>query len=141
MVKKLERRSSTKEAGGGAMAALKDVLSKFRVVSGVDAAMVVSSDGMQIESFSRGNIDVDEVCAVASTGLQMSEALGGATARGDIRQAVWEYAGGAIVLEPISEDAMFLVVSTDPNSIGKIRYLSKRYKQDIITALDGAGGY
>jgi uncharacterized protein len=123
------------------MAALKDVLSKFRVVNSIDAAMVVSNDGMQIESFSRGGLDVDEVCAMASTGLQMSEALGGATARGETRQAVLEYAGGAIVLEPISDDVMFVVVSTDPNSIGKIRYLSRRYRQDILTALTGAGDF
>ncbi len=123
------------------MAAIKDVLSKFRAEKSIDAAMIVSTDGMQIESFSRGNLDVDEVCAVASTGLQMSEALGGATARGETRQAVLEYAGGAIVLEPISEDAMFVIVSTDPNSIGKIRYLSKRYRQELLSALNGAGDY
>ena len=119
------------------MAAIKDVLSKFRAISSVDVAVVVSSDGMQIESFSRGNIDVDEVCAVASTGLQMSEALGGATARGTTRQAVLEYASGTIVLEPISEDALIVIVSSDPNTIGKIRYLSKRYKPELLAALNG----
>ncbi|HEX2911555.1 MAG TPA: roadblock/LC7 domain-containing protein [Chloroflexia bacterium] len=120
------------------MAAIKDVLNKFRAVNSVDIAVIVNSDGMQIESFSRGNLDVDEVCAVASTGLQLSDALGGATARGETRQAVMEYAGGAIVLEPLTEDAMMVVVSTDPNSIGKIRYLSKRYRQEILSALNGA---
>ena len=119
------------------MAAIKDVLNKFRAISSIDVAVVVSSDGMQIESYSRGNMDVDEVCAVASTGLQMSEALGGATARGETRQAVLEYAGGAIVLEPISEDAMMVVVSSDPNTIGKIRYLSKRYRSELLAALNG----
>ncbi len=119
------------------MAAIKDVLSKFRAVSSIDMAVVVSSDGMQIESFSRGGLDVDEVCAVASTGLQVSEALGGATARGETRQAVLEYAGGTIVLEPISEDVMMVVVSTDPNAIGKIRYLSKLYRAELVAALNG----
>jgi predicted regulator of Ras-like GTPase activity (Roadblock/LC7/MglB family) len=119
------------------MAAIKDVLSKFKVISGVDVAVVVTNDGMQIESYSRGNIDVDEVCAVATTVSQMSDALGGATARGGTRQAVFEYEGGAIVLEPLSEDLMMLVASTDPNSVGKIRYMSKRYKQDLLTAVNG----
>ncbi len=119
------------------MSAIKDVLSKFRAVSSVDMAVVVSSDGMQIESFSRGNLDVDEVCSFASTGLQMTDALGGATARGITRQAVLEYASGAIVLEPISDEVMMVVVSTDPNTIGKIRYLSKRYRSEILAALNG----
>lgn len=119
------------------MAAIKDVLGKFRAINGVDMAVIVSSDGMQIESFSRGNLDVDEVCVAASTGLQVSEALGGATARGETRQAVFGYSGGTIVLEPLSEDAMILVVSTDPNSVGKIRYMSKRYRGELLMALNG----
>ncbi len=121
------------------MAALKDVLSKFRAISAVDAAIIVSSDGMQIESFSRGNLDIDEICAVASTGLQVSEALGGTIARGDTQWSVNAYASGAILMEPISEDAMFMVITNDPASIGKIRYLSKRYRQELLTALDGGG--
>lgn len=119
------------------MVALRDVLSKFKLVSSVDMAAVVSIDGMQIESFSRGDFDVDAVCAVATTGLQMSEALGQETARGSARQAVLEFEGGAIVLEPLSEDAMMLVVSKDRHSIGQIRYLSKKYRQEIIDALEG----
>ncbi|MDB5083093.1 MAG: roadblock/LC7 family protein [Chloroflexi bacterium] len=119
------------------MPALKDVLSKFKAVNSVDLAVLVNSDGMQIESFNRGNLDVDEVSGIASTGLQVSEALGGATARGETRQAVLEYAGGSIILEPLNEETFLVVVSTDPRSIGKIRFLSKRYRQDLISALNG----
>lgn len=122
------------------MAAIKDVLNKFKAVNGVDVAVVVSSDGMQIESYSRpsSTIDIDEVCAVASTGLQMSDALGGATSRGQTRQAVLEYDGGVIVLEPLGEDLMVVVVSADPASIGKIRYVSKRYKDELLSAINGS---
>lgn len=119
------------------MAAIKDVLNKFRAISSIDIAAVISNDSdMQIESFSRGTLDVDEVCALASTGMRMSEALGGATARGVTRQAVLQYASGVIVLEPISQDLTMMVVSTDPNSVGKIRYLSRRYREDLINAVE-----
>lgn len=122
------------------MAAIKDVLNKFKAVSGVDVAVIVSGDGMQIESYSRPNstVDVDEICAVASTGLQMSEALGGATMRGQTRQAVLEYDHGVIVLEPLGDDLMVVVVCADPNSIGKIRYVSKRYKDELLSAINGS---
>lgn len=119
------------------MPALKDVLSKFKAVSSIDLAVLVDNDGMQIENFSRGNLDIDQISGVASTGLQISEALGGATERGETRQAVLEYAGGTIVLEPVTGEILLVVVSSDPKSIGKIRYLSKRYKQDLVGALNG----
>lgn len=117
------------------MAALRDVLNKFKSVGSIDMAAVVNIDGMQIESFSKGDLDVDAICAVATTGLQMSEALGMETQRGTSRQTVLEYESGAIVLESLSEDAMMLVVSKDPNSIGQIRYLSKKYRDEIVAAL------
>jgi predicted regulator of Ras-like GTPase activity (Roadblock/LC7/MglB family) len=120
------------------MAAIKDVLNKFRA-AGVELAAVVSIDGMQIESYSRGNIDVDSVCAIATTGLRISEALGREIERGEAKQTVLEYESGAIVLEPLNEDAMMLVVSADPNSIGKIRYISKRYRDDLVNALNNGG--
>ncbi len=119
------------------MAAIRDVLNKFKALNGVDMAAIVNIDGMQIDSISKGSIDVDSVCAIATTGLQMSQALGHETERGEARQTVLEYANGAIVMEPLSSETMMLVVSADPNSIGRIRYMSKKYRQDLIDALDG----
>lgn len=117
------------------MAAIKDVLSKFKAIKSIDVAVLVDSDGMQIESFSRGNLDVDDISGIASTGLQISDALGGATSRGETRQAIMEYDGGTIILEPVTGEILLVVVSTDPKSIGKIRYLSKLYRDDLISAL------
>src|SRR5689334_409416 len=124
-------------SGDSFMPALKDVLSKFKAVSSVDLAVLVDNDGQPIENYSRGNLDVEQISGVASTGLQISEALGGATERGETRQAVLEYAGGTIVLEPLTGEALLVVVASDPKSIGKIRYLSKRYKDDLVGALNG----
>lgn len=118
------------------MVALRDVLNKFKLLNSVDMAAIVNIDGMQIESFNRGELDVDAVCAVATTGLQMSEALGQETARGNARQTVLEYDGGAILLEALSSETMMLVVSKDPHSIGQIRYMSKKYRQQMLDALD-----
>lgn len=116
------------------MAALKDVLRKFKTID-VDLAAVVNIDGMQIESYSRGNLDIDSICAAATHGLKLSEALGLETERGTPKQTVLEFASGAIVMELLNEEAMILVVSSDPNSIGRIRYMSKKYHQELVEAL------
>lgn len=118
------------------MPTLKDVLNKFKTVNSIDLALLVDNDGGQIENYNRGNLDLDQISGVASTGLQISEALGGATGRGETRQAVLEYAGGVIILEPVTGEALLVVVSSDPNSIGKIRYLSKHYKDELVEALN-----
>jgi hypothetical protein len=66
----------------------------------------------------------------------MSKALGYETGRGEASQAVWEYDKGVIVLEPLSEETMMLVVSAEPDSVGRIRYMSKKYRQELIDALN-----
>jgi predicted regulator of Ras-like GTPase activity (Roadblock/LC7/MglB family) len=122
------------------MSPLQEVLARFKTINSVDLAVVASSDGMEIASYKRPNptngVDIEEVCAVATTGLRISEALGQQTLRGESRQTILEYDGGAIVLEPISGDALMLVLAGDPNAIGRIRYLSKKYRQELIDALN-----
>ncbi len=116
------------------MAAIKEVLNKFKVV-GVDLAAVIDMEGTRIESYSRGNLDVDAVCSAATHGLRLSEALGKHTGQGSSRQTLLEYETGTILLEPLNDDAMFLVVSADPASIGRIRFLSKKYHEELLGAL------
>lgn len=122
------------------MTPLQEVLARFKAINSVDVAVIASSDGMEIASYKRprGNngVDVEQICAVATTGLRISEALGQETERGTARQTILEYEDGAIVLEPLSSDALMLVVSADPTSIGRIRYLSKKYRQELVDALN-----
>jgi predicted regulator of Ras-like GTPase activity (Roadblock/LC7/MglB family) len=125
------------ENGGEPMASLKDVLNKFKAVKGIELAAVVSIDGMQLDSFSRSNLDVDSVCAVATTSLQMGSALGHETGRGDAQQVLLDYTGGIILLDTLNAETMLLVVSSDPDSIGKVRFMTRRYREDLLKVLDG----
>ena len=120
------------------MAVIRDVLNKFKTLNSVDMVAVVTTEGLQIESINKSNLDIDSVCAIATTSLQMSQALGYEMERGESRRTVLEYAKGAIVLEPLTPETMILVVCTDPCSIGQIRYLSHKYRQDLINALNEA---
>ncbi len=119
------------------MAVIKDVLNKFRVINGLELALVVDTDGTPIDSFNRSNMDLNEVAAVASTGLQMAGALGGAASRGQTRQAILEFTGGTIVLEPLSDDVLLVVVASDSSSIGQIRYITRQYHDELLNALPG----
>ena len=55
---------------------LHTLLGQFRTVESVELAALVAIDGLLIESSARAGLDVDAICAVASNGLAMAEALG-----------------------------------------------------------------
>ena len=113
---------------------LRDILLKFRGVGTVDLAAVVGADGLQIESVGRpaAGLDIDSICAVASTGLALGHALGTELTYGDARQTMIEFDGGAILIDPISADAFILVVTSDPSAIGRLRFVVRRHRDELV---------
>jgi uncharacterized protein len=77
---------------------LRDLLSQFRTLDNVELAAIAATDGLLIESTARAGVDVDAICAVASNGLAMAEALGREINKGGAVQTVLEYDQGLILL-------------------------------------------
>ncbi|MBN1485512.1 MAG: roadblock/LC7 domain-containing protein [Chloroflexia bacterium] len=115
---------------------IRDLLGSFRSMDGILLAAVVATDGLLIEGVADKDVEVDAVCAVASNGLVMAEALGREIGRGGGIQTILEYKSGLVVLEPLSEDAMVLIVSSRRNNLGRIRFLLKRYHQPLFDAVN-----
>lgn len=112
------------------------LLNRFRVMESIELAAVVASDGLLIESAVHPAIDVDAICAVASNGLAMAEALGREIDKGFTMQAVLEYEEGLVLLEPINDDAMLLLVTNTREELGHIRFLVALHRDDLLDALD-----
>ncbi|NJK79575.1 MAG: roadblock/LC7 domain-containing protein [Chloroflexaceae bacterium] len=112
------------------------LLNRFRVMESIELAAVVASDGLLIESAAHPAIDVDAICAVASNGLAMAEALGREIDKGFTMQAVLEYEEGLVLLEPINDDAMLLLVTNTREELGHIRFLVALHRDDLLDALD-----
>ena len=55
---------------------LRQILEEFLQGEGVTAAVVVGRDGFVIESAVSGNLDIDAIGAMVSTGLGSAEAMG-----------------------------------------------------------------
>ncbi len=117
-------------------AEIRDLLGNFRTLDGVSLAAVVATDGLLIEGMADPEVDVDAVCAVASNGLVMTEALGREIGKGGAIQTILEYENGLVVLQPLSDDAMVLLVSTRRNSLGRIRFMLGRYQEPLIEAVN-----
>lgn len=115
---------------------LGDVLHRFRALQSVELAAVVANDGLLIESVAAPGLNVDAVCAVASNGLAMSEALGREVDKGSTVQTMLEYEQGLVLLEPISPEAMLLLVTNAREELGQIRFLVALHRQELLDALE-----
>ena len=114
---------------------LRDLLNRFRILDNVELAALAGTDGLLIESTARSGVDVDAICAVASNGLAMAEALGREIDKGGTVQTVLEYDNGLILLEPVSEDAMLLIMTSNRDQLGRLRYMIQSNRTGFEKAL------
>jgi hypothetical protein len=114
---------------------LRSLLSRFRAVESIELAAVVATDGLLIESAAQADVDVDAICAVASNGLVMAEALGREIAKGSTLQTLLEYERGVVLIEPISSDAMLLLMGNLRDDLGHLRFLMAKHRADLADAL------
>jgi predicted regulator of Ras-like GTPase activity (Roadblock/LC7/MglB family) len=114
---------------------LRSLLGRFRTVESIELAAVVATDGLLIESAARPGVDVDAICAVASNGLAMAESLGREIAKGGAVQTMLEYEQGLVVIEPISGEAMLLLLATAPEDLGYVRFLVAKHREDMAEAI------
>jgi predicted regulator of Ras-like GTPase activity (Roadblock/LC7/MglB family) len=114
---------------------LKTLLGRFRAVESIELAAVVATDGLLIESAASPEVDVDAICAVASNGLAMAEALGREIDKGGAVQTMLEYEDGLVLIEPISGDAMLLLLANARDDLGYVRFLVAKHRDDMVDAL------
>jgi uncharacterized protein len=115
---------------------LKDLLGRFRVIDGVDLAAVVAQDGLLIEGNAVNGIELDAVCAVASHGLALADALGREVAKGGALLTVLEYEQGLVLLEPINSEAMLLIMVNGREQLGQLRLLTSKHRAAFEEALN-----
>jgi len=118
------------------MSKLKSLLSRLRAIDSVELAAVVAQDGLLIESTARTGVDVDAICAVASNGLAMADALGREIRKGGSVQTLLEYEDGLVILEPLSADAMLLLMTSERAHLGQVRFVVAKHREDFVDALN-----
>ncbi|ADN37460.1 Roadblock/LC7 family protein [Methanolacinia petrolearia DSM 11571] len=114
---------------------LKQILSEFLKLDGVSAAVVAGRDGFVIESAVSGDVDIDALGAMASTGLGTSEAMGRELGKNEMNQIIIELDEGPILISPLSEDELIAIVAQKDVNVGRIRYELKKNRERIIAAL------
>ena len=95
----------------------------------------MATDGLLIESVALPDIDVDAICAVASNGLAMAEALGREIDKGEAIQTMLEYEGGIVFIEPVGREAMLLLMGNLRDDLGYLRFLIAKHREDVADAI------
>jgi len=124
-----------KNSGASDTTMLKHLLREFLKIESVSAAVIIGRDGFVIESAVSGNVDLEALGAMASTGLGTSEAMGMSLEKGDLYQMLVELQNGPVLLAPLSPDELIAVVADSASHIGRIRYDLKKNRERIIAAL------
>ncbi len=115
---------------------LKELLTEFKKVEGVDLAAVVGSDGLVIESIAKAGVDVDAIGALADNGLAMARALGMQIQKGEPVQTLLEYEHGILLLESLGDEAMIVVSSQQVADLGRLRFLTRHHRHEMVEALN-----
>ena len=114
------------------MAELKDVLTEFTNIPGVNTACLVGRDGFLLDSIAISGIDTEMIGAIASSGFGASESMGTQLGKGQLSMSMIEYDGGPVMLSPVGEDAFLVVVAEKDANLGMIRLKIKKHTADIV---------
>ncbi|MDD3406696.1 MAG: roadblock/LC7 domain-containing protein [Methanomicrobium sp.] len=114
---------------------LKQILNEFLQIAGVTAAVIAGRDGFVIESAVSGNVDIEALGAMASTGLGTSEAMSRELGKEIMNQIIVELEEGPILISPLSDDELIAIVAQKGVNVGLLRYELKKNRERIMAAL------
>lgn len=118
------------------MAGLKSQLNDLLKVEGISAAVIVGRDGFVIEGLSNdGNLDVEAVGAVISTGLGSAEVMGRELNVGALAQSLIEFDKGVLVMGTLGKDALLCLVCRAGANLGNVRLQMKKRSPDMAAEL------
>lgn len=119
------------------MADLNELLTSFTRVRGVVAAVLVGQDGLPLQSVVAPGVDeadVDVLGAIAASGLVPAQEIGQHTERGAIKQAIYEFDRGVVVIEPMGS-AILVVVTDAVASLGFLRLQARKAHPELQAIL------
>jgi predicted regulator of Ras-like GTPase activity (Roadblock/LC7/MglB family) len=117
------------------MATLKELVRGLAERSGVEAVLVLSSEGLPIEQASRGSFDAESVAALTATLVQYAARLGSGVARGAFRTAVLEYERGLLVVAQISTGECLAIQAAPEADIGPLLYDLRQHRPALAGLL------
>jgi predicted regulator of Ras-like GTPase activity (Roadblock/LC7/MglB family) len=117
------------------MQPLRSVLMAFVDRPDVGAVVVVSDDGLVVESNLPPGLDAEELAALATSTGRAITALGEAARAGHLAQAAVECQHGTLVLQRLPSGATLLVLAADGGDLGTLLYDLRRHAPALVPLL------
>ncbi len=100
---------------------LSDRLRDLQASSGdVEAAAIVSVDGLSMASSLPSNIEEDRVSAMSAAMLSLGERISGELGRGELEQVMVKGEKGYVILTSVGEEAVLTVLARADAKLGLI---------------------
>lgn len=113
---------------------LRELLSRVQTSDSIRLVAVITMDGFLLEASASEGVDAQQVAAAACNGILVARALGGELGQGAFNQALIEYAGGVVFLEPLDEDLGLVVLAPRDVNLGRLRLIMRKYSAAILEA-------
>lgn len=117
------------------MAGLRDVVQGLAARPDVDAVVVLSSDGLPVDSAGRSRLDADAVAALAATFATGARRLGEAADCAPLSATVLEFEDRLAILRPLGSEGQLFVLATRATNIGPLLFDLRRQAPDLATLL------
>jgi predicted regulator of Ras-like GTPase activity (Roadblock/LC7/MglB family) len=117
------------------MAGLGDVLRSLAARDGVQAALLLSSEGLPIQHAAGGAFEPETVAALAATLAQYAARLGEGAGRGELRTAVLDYVGGLLVLARAGSSDWLAILARPDADVGPLLYDLRHHRSALAGLL------
>lgn len=117
------------------MAVLADVLRSLAARDGVQAALLLSGDGLPIDHAASGPFEPEAVAALAATLAQDAARLGEAAERGELTTAVLDYAGGLVLLARAGREDWLAILARSGADVGPLLYDLRHHRPALAGLL------
>jgi len=110
---------------------MKDRLRELQQTEGIEAAAVVSVDGLSMASALPGGVEEDRVSAMSAAMLSLGERISGELGRGVLDQVYIRGEKGFVVLMAIGEEAVLTTLAREDARLGLIFLDMRRAVEDL----------
>jgi len=117
------------------MAGLGDVLRSLATRDGVQAALLLSGEGLPIDHAASGAFEPETIAALAATVAQYADRLGEGAARGSLRTAVFDFTEGPVVLTRAGSDDWLAILARPEADIGPLLYDLRHHRPALAGLL------
>jgi predicted regulator of Ras-like GTPase activity (Roadblock/LC7/MglB family) len=114
---------------------IREVVETLGQREGVEAVVILGSDGLPIDSTAPAGTDPEALAAMIPSVMRACGQFGASSSSGELEMGVLEFNGRAAVVAHLTSDASLLVLAKRRANIGPLLYDLKRYRAEIAGVL------